>query len=61
MFIVYLLWITVVFGGLFMGIGAVREMTGSGFDLALTLNALLYLGCAAYGMPRLFRLVFRRG
>ena len=61
MLIVYLLWITVVFGGLFMGLGSIREMAQSGFDPALALNTLLYLGCALYGMPKLIKLVFKRG
>ena len=61
MLLVYLLWITVVFGGLFMGLGALVTMARSGFDLALTVNAILYLGCALYGAPRLLRLVFKPG
>ncbi len=61
MLIVYLLWITVVFGGMFMGLGSIREMAQSGFDPALALNTFLYLGCALYGMPKLIKLVFKRG
>jgi len=57
MFMVYLLWIVIVFGGFFMSAGAVRTMLHSGFDMALFLNAGLYLGCALYGMPRLAKLV----
>ncbi len=60
MFLVYLLWIVVVFGGLFMGVGSIMTMISSGFELSLALNVLLYLGCAAYGLPRLARLVFKR-
>ncbi|MEM7356277.1 MAG: hypothetical protein AAF657_36010 [Acidobacteriota bacterium] len=54
---VYLLWITVVCGGLFMSGGALRTMLAQGFDLALALNAVLYLGCALYGLPRLVKLL----
>lgn len=57
MFMVYLLWITVVCGGLFMSGGALRTMLAQGFDLALALNAVLYLGCALYGLPRLVKLL----
>ena len=57
MFMLYLLWVTIVFGGLFMGIGSVWTMVTRGFDLALLLNALLYSGCALYGLPRLVKLV----
>ena len=57
MFMLYLLWCTVVFGGLFMGGGAARTMMAQGFDPALLLNALLYGGCALYGLPRLIKLV----
>ena len=60
MFMVYLLWIIIVFGGLFMGIGAAWTMVERGFDAALLLNALLYLGCALYGLPRLVKLVLGR-
>jgi hypothetical protein len=60
-FLVYLLWITVVFGGLFMGLGAVLTMARHGFDMALAINAILYLGCALYGGPKLFKLLFKRG
>ena len=57
----YLLWIILVSGGLFMGLGAVAAVVERGFDLALVLNAALYLGCAAYSLPRLVKLVAGRG
>ena len=56
MFMLYLLWVTIVGGGLFMGAGAAWTMLEQGFDLALALNAVLYLGCALYGLPRLVKL-----
>ena len=40
-----------------MGGGAARTMMAQGFDLALLLNAILYWGCALYGLPRLIKLV----
>ena len=33
MFMIYLLWVTIVFGGLFMGAGSIWTMTERGFDL----------------------------
>ncbi len=57
MWMVWLLWLIVVFGGLFMGLGSARALLDGGFDLALALNAIVYLGCALYGMPKLYRLV----
>ncbi len=57
MFMLYLLWITIVGGGLFMGLGAAWTMLQQGFDVALAASAVLYLGCAVYGLPRLFKLV----
>ncbi len=57
MFMLYLLWIIIVFGCLYMGVGAAWTMVEGGFDLALALNAVLYLGCALYGLPKLVKLV----
>ncbi len=57
MFMLYLLWVTIVFGGLFMAIGAAWTILEHGFDVALALNVVLYLGCALYGLPRLIKLV----
>ena len=57
MFMAYLLWGFVVACGLFMG-GASAIMLGRhGFDLLVAANALVYLGCAGYGFPRLLRLL----
>ena len=61
MLMLYLLWVTIVGGGLFMGLGAAWTMLEKGFDLALALNAVLYLGCALYGLPRLVKLVLGKG
>ncbi len=61
MWMVWLLWLTIVIGGLFMGVGSARAMLTGGFDLALALNAVIYFGCAVYAAPKLFALIFRRG
>ncbi|MDH3619936.1 MAG: hypothetical protein OER91_03535 [Gammaproteobacteria bacterium] len=60
MWMVWLLWLTVVVGGIFMGSGYAMALLDSGFDLVLALNAIVYLGCSAYGMPRLYALIFKR-
>ena len=57
MFMIYLLWITLVFGGLFMGAGAIRVLLAEGFDFALLLNAVFYTGIAFYSLPRLIKLL----
>jgi hypothetical protein len=61
MFLVYLLWITFVLGGAFMGITAIRTLSQEGFALAVLLNAICYLGIALYGLPKLYKFVFKRG
>lgn len=61
MHLLYLMWITFVFGGGFMGISAILTMNQQGFSVSLLLNAVVYLGFALYGVPKLFKLVFRRG
>ena len=60
MIMVYLLWIVVVGGGFFLGIGAIQAQVQRGFDLPLTLMAVLYNGCALYGLPKLVKLVLGR-
>ena len=61
MHLLYLMWIVFVFGGGFMGLMAIRTMSQQGFAWVLLLNAVVYLGFALYGVPKLFKLVFRRG
>jgi hypothetical protein len=57
---VWLLWSTIALGGLFMGGGALLALRERGFDLALALNAVLYLGCAVYALPRFVKLFAAR-
>jgi len=61
MFVVYLLWITFVLGGAFMGVAAILHLNEHGFDVGVLLNAVVFLGIALYGLPKLYRFVFRRG
>lgn len=60
MFLVWLLWLTIVIGGFYLGIGYGLEMYRSGFEISLLLNALIYCGCAIYGLPKLAKLAFRK-
>lgn len=57
MFMAYLLWGVVVACGLFMGGASSIVLFSRGFDLLVAGNAVVYLGCAIYGLPRLARLV----
>jgi len=57
MFMAYLLWGFVVACGLFMGGASSIMLFSKGFDLLVAGNAVVYLGCALYGLPRLVRLV----
>lgn len=59
MLVVYLLWIVFVFGGAFMGVEAILAMREDGFAISLLLNAIVYLGFALYGVPKLYKLVVR--
>lgn len=61
MFVIFLLWISFVFGGAFMGITAILHMNEQGFNVGVFLNAVVFFGIALYGLPKLVRLVVRRG
>jgi hypothetical protein len=60
MWMVWLLWIVIAVGGLFMAGAAAAALARQGFDLALLLNAMLYGGCGLYGLPKLLRLASHR-
>lgn len=59
MFLFWLLWIVVVVGGFYMGIGYGWQMYRSGFEISLLLNTLIYLGCAFFGLPKFIKLIFK--
>jgi hypothetical protein len=61
MHLLYLMWIVFVFGGAFMGVGAILAIGREGFAWSLLANAVVYLGFALYGVPKLFKLLFKRG
>lgn len=60
MFLIWLLWLTIVIGGFYLGIGYGLEMYWSGFEISLLLNALVYCGCAIFALPKLLKLVFKK-
>jgi hypothetical protein len=60
MLLFYLLWITIVFGGFYLGIGYILGLYRGSFQLSLLLNALIYCGCALYGVPKLLRLIIKK-
>jgi hypothetical protein len=57
MLMVWLLWILVVGGGFYMGGMSALALERQGFDLAVAGNAVVYLGTALYGLPRLLKLL----
>ena len=60
MWMVWLLWGTTVIGGFYMSAGAAEAIIDHGFDPILAVESVIYFGCAAYGTPKLLRLVFGR-
>ncbi len=59
MLLMYVLWIVFVFGGAFMGVAAILAMRQQGATAGLIANAIVYLGFALYGVPKLLKLVVR--
>ena len=60
MFLIWLLWLTIVIGGFYLGIGYGLQLKTSGFELSLLLNALIYCGCAIFALPKLVKLVLKK-
>ena len=57
MLMAYLLWGFVVACGLLMGGASSFILVRHGFDVVVAANAVIYLGCAVYGLPRLIWLI----
>lgn len=55
--LIWALWLTIVFGGGFLGVGAAWTLISAGGSLVLAVNAAVYLGCALVVLPKLLRLV----
>jgi len=60
MFLLWLLWIIVVVGGFYMGIGYGLTAYRNNFEIVSALNALVYLGFAFYGSPKLLKLILKK-
>lgn len=60
MFLIWLLWLTLVIGGFYLGIGYGYEMYRSGFEISLLLNTLVYCGCAIFCTPKLLKLFIKK-
>jgi hypothetical protein len=60
MFLIWLLWLTIVIGGFYLGIGYGYEMYRSGVEISLLLNALIYCGCAIFALPKLLKLFVKK-
>lgn len=59
MFLIWLLWLTIVIGGFYLGIGYGLEAFRAG-GVANFMNALIFCGCALFALPKLFRLVVKK-
>lgn len=57
MFLFYVLWIVVVIGGFYMGIGYALGAYQHNYDISMILNAVVYLGCAFFGLPKFLKLL----
>jgi predicted branched-subunit amino acid permease len=60
MFLFWLLWLTIVIGGFYLGIGYGVQMYQSGFDLSFLLNTIIYCGCAIFALPKLIKLAVKK-
>ena len=59
MFLIWLLWLTLVIGGFYLGIGYGLQAFRNG-GIADWLNAIIYCGCAIFCTPKLFRLFIKK-
>ena len=57
MFLFWLLWIIIVVGGFYMGIGYGIGSYQHNFDISMVLNAVVYTGCALFALPKLLKLL----
>lgn len=57
MLIVWVFWLFVLAGGLYMGGQAVRVLLAGGFDAGVALNAVVWIGCFVAAVPRVWKLV----
>ena len=60
MFLIWLLWLTIVVGGGYLGIGYAVEAYRSGYSISAVLNSVVFLGCSLYCLPKLVRMIFKK-
>ena len=60
MFLIWLLWITIVVGGGYLGGGYALEAYRGGLGVSSVLNAILFLGSAIYCLPKLLRMFVKK-
>lgn len=59
MFLFWMLWLTIVIGGFYLGIGYGLEAFRAG-GIGNVLNALIFCGCALFGLPKLLKLIIKK-
>jgi hypothetical protein len=60
MFLIWLLWLTIVFGGFYLGIGYGLHIYRTGFEISSLLNTLVYCSCAIFCTPKLLKLFVKK-
>ena len=60
MFLIWLLWLTIVIGGGFLGVGYAFDAYRGGFAISSVLNAVVFLGAAIYCLPKLLRMFVKK-
>jgi hypothetical protein len=59
MFLIWLLWLTIVIGGFYLGIGYGFEAFRNG-GIASWLNSVIYCGSAIFCVPKLLKLLVKK-
>jgi hypothetical protein len=57
---IYFFRISILIGGIFMGLAALRSLIEHGFDLLIAMNMALYLGLGLYVLPKLVKLIRKK-
>ena len=60
MFLIWLLWLTIVIGGGYLGVGYALAVYHDGVGFSTTACAILFLGSSIYCLPKLLKLVLKR-
>lgn len=60
MFLFWLLWLIIVGGGFYLGGGYALSYFRGEVGIGALLNAVVYLGVAIYGLPKLVKLAIKK-